>query len=86
MIETHAALPSLTMGNVGILQSGRRALPNQFARNTLAPYQLIAALGLGTLSATGLYGGDPVCEEGAGVAIAHKTGLNVAEHTRPYRF
>jgi hypothetical protein len=82
MIETHATLPSLTMGNIGILLSGRRALPNQFAQNTLAPYHLIAALGLGTLSATGLYGGDPVCEEGAGVAIAHKTGLNVAEHAR----
>jgi hypothetical protein len=48
----------------------------------LVPYFLIAAIGLGTLSATGHYGGDLVYEQGAGVAMSHKTGMNVAERTR----
>jgi uncharacterized membrane protein len=82
MIETHETLAFVTLGIFGVLLLGRLVLRNRFTRKTLVPYFLIAAIGLGTLSATGHYGGDLVYEQGAGVAMSHKTGMNVAEHTR----
>lgn len=86
MIETHETLAFVTLGIFGVLLLGRLMLRNQFTRKTLVPYFLIAAVGLGTLSATGHYGGDLVYEQGAGVALTHKAELNLSEYTRPYRF
>ena len=83
MIETHETFAFVTLGIFGVLLLGRLMLRNQFTRKTLIPYFLIAAIGLGTLSATGHYGGDLVYEQGAGVRITHKTGTHVAEHTWP---
>lgn len=83
MIETHETLVFVTLGILGVLLLSRLLLRNQFSRKTLAPYFLIAAIGLGTLSATGHNGGDLVYEQGAGVALAHRAGLNVSEYTRP---
>lgn len=83
MIETHQTLAFVTLGIFGVLLLGRLGLRNPFTRKTLAPYFLIAAIGLGTLSATGHYGGNLVYEEGAGVALTHKAGLHVSEYTRP---
>ena len=84
MIETHETLAFVTLGIFGALLLGRLMMRNQLTQKTLVPYFLIAAIGLGTLSATGHYGGDLVYEQGAGVAITHKAGLNVAaEHIRP---
>jgi uncharacterized membrane protein len=82
MIETHETLAFVTLGIFGALLLGRLVLRNRFTRKTLVPYFLIAAIGLGTLSATGHYGGDLVYEQGAGVAIAHHTPLNGANHAR----
>jgi uncharacterized membrane protein len=79
MIETHETLAFVTLGIFGVLLLGRLVLRNQFTRKTMVPYFLIAAIGLGTLSATGHYGGDLVYEHGAGVALTHKAGLNVSE-------
>ena len=83
MIETHETFAFVTLGIFGMLLLGRLVLRNQFTRKTLVPYFLIAAIGLGTLSATGHYGGDLVYEQGAGVAVAHQAGFNRTEHTRP---
>ncbi len=83
MIETHETLAFVTLGIFGILLLGRLVLRNQFTWKTLAPYFLIAAIGLGTLSATGHYGGDLVYEHGAGSALTHQAGLHVSESTRP---
>ena len=82
MIETHETLAFVTLGIFGVLLLGRLGLRNQFTRKTLPPYFLIAAIGLGTLSATGHYGGNLVYEEGAGVVLTHKAGLHVSEYTR----
>ena len=64
---------------------GHLMLRDPFTWKTLASYFLIAAIGLGTLGATGHYDGDLVYGQGAGVALAHKAGLNVPENTQPYR-
>jgi uncharacterized membrane protein len=82
MIETHETNAFVSLGIFGVLLLGRLVLRNQFTRKTLVPYFLIAAIGLATLSATGHYGGDLVYEQGAWVAMSHKTGMNVAERTR----
>lgn len=85
MIETHETLAFVTLGIFGVLLLGRLVLRNQFTRKTIVPYFLIAAIGLGTLGATGHYGGDLVYEQGAGIAPAHKAGLNLPKNTQPYR-
>lgn len=85
MIETHETLAFVTLGIFGVLLLGRLVWRNRFMWKTIVPYFLNAAIGLGTLSATGHYGGDLVHEQGAGVALAHKAGLNVPEYTQPYR-
>lgn len=82
MIETHETLAFVTLGIFGVLLFGRLVMRNQFTRKIPVPYFLIAAFGLGTLSATGHYGGVLVYEQGAGVAMAHTARPNVAEHTR----
>ncbi|MBA3965397.1 MAG: hypothetical protein H0X47_06440, partial [Nitrospirales bacterium] len=48
------------LGIFGVRLLGRLGLRNQFTWKTFAPYFLIAAIGLGTLSAMGHYGGDLV--------------------------
>ncbi len=73
----------MILGIFGVRLLGRLGLRNQFTRKTLAPYFLIAAIGLGTLSAMGHYGGDLVYQQGAGDALTHQAGLNVSEYTRP---
>ncbi len=80
MIETHETLAFVTLGIFGFLLLGRLVLQNQFTRKTMVPYFLIAAIGLGTLSATGHYGGDLVYEQGAGGALTHQAGLKVSEN------
>ncbi|MGD9851218.1 MAG: DUF2231 domain-containing protein [Nitrospirales bacterium] len=85
MIETHETLAFVTLGIFGVLLLGRLLLRTQFTRKTLVPYFLIAAIGLGTLSVTGHYGGDLVYEQGAGVTHTHKAGRNVPEYTWPSR-
>ena len=82
LLETHETLAFVTLGIFGVLLLGRVFLKNQFTSKTFPPYFLIALVGLGTLSATGYFGGDLVYEHGAGVALAHKAGGNVAEYTR----
>ena len=81
MIETHETLAFVTLGFFGVLLLGRLVIRNQFTRKTLFPYFLIATIGLGTLSATGHYGGDLVYEQRAGGTISQTAGVNVAEHT-----
>ena len=80
MIETHETLAFVTLWIFGLLLLWRLVLRNQFTQKTLVPYFLIAAIGLGTLSATGHYGGELVYKQGAGVAIARTTGINVNNH------
>lgn len=82
MIETHETLAFVTLGIFGALLLGRLIRQNRFTRKTLVPYFLIATIGLGTLSATGHYGGDLVYKQGAGVANTHKAPLHVAGHSR----
>lgn len=48
-------------------------------RKTAIPYFLVAAIGLGTLSATGHFGGDLVYEHGAGVATIHNPDSQFVE-------
>ena len=81
MIETHETLAFVTLGIFGVLLLGRLVMRNQFTRKSLVPYFFIAAIGLGTLSATGHYGGDLVYKQGAGVTMAHT--VKVADHVRP---
>ncbi|MEO6202364.1 MAG: hypothetical protein ABIU05_12025 [Nitrospirales bacterium] len=52
-------------------------------RKRLVQYFLIAAIGLGTLSTMGHYGGDLLYQQGAGGAHTHQAGLSVSEYTRP---
>jgi uncharacterized membrane protein len=75
LIETHESLAFVTMGIFGLLFLWRLFLRKQFAGRLLAIYLLGATIGVGTLSATGYYGGDLVYEHGAGV--------NVASHGTP---
>lgn len=79
LMETHETLAFVTLGIFGVLLLGRVFLKNQFTTKTFVPYFLIALVGLGTLSATGYFGGDLVYEHGAGVALAHKAGVHVGE-------
>ncbi|MBA3614291.1 MAG: DUF2231 domain-containing protein [Nitrospirales bacterium] len=60
MIEPHETLAFVALGIFGVRLLGRLGLRNQFTWKTFAPYFLIAAIGLGTLSAMGHYGGDLV--------------------------
>lgn len=83
MIETHETLAFVTLGIFGVLLLMRLVIRNQFTRKSLVPYFLIAAIGLGTLSATGHYGGDLVYKQGAGVASARTVGVTVTDHTQP---
>ncbi|MDH5562129.1 MAG: DUF2231 domain-containing protein [Nitrospirota bacterium] len=71
LIETHETLAFATLGIFSVLLLGRLLLRNQLTTKTAIPYFLVAAIGLGTLSATGHFGGDLVYEHGAGVATLH---------------
>ena len=75
LIETHESLAFVTLGIFGVLFLWRIFMRNQFSGQLLAIYLLVATIGVGTLSATGYYGGDLVYEHGAGV--------NVVSHGRP---
>lgn len=70
LIERHETWAYVTMGVFGVLLAVRLFLRNQFSARTLAVYLVIAAIGLGTLSVTGYFGGDLVYEHGAGVRQA----------------
>jgi len=72
LIELHETLGLATLGIFGILLLSRLLLRNQLTPKTAIPYFLVAAIGLGTLSATGHFGGDLVYEHGAGVATIHQ--------------
>ena len=85
LMETHETLAFVTLGIFGVLLLGRLFLKNQFSAKTFTSYFLIALMGLGTLGVTGYFGGELVYEYGAGVSVAHRSGLNVAEHTRQSR-
>ena len=71
LIDTHETFAVATLGIFGVLLLGRLLLRNQLTTKTAIPYFLVAAIGLGTLSATGHFGGDLVYEHGAGVATLH---------------
>ncbi|HBP89862.1 MAG TPA: hypothetical protein DD706_19460 [Nitrospiraceae bacterium] len=85
MIEAHETPAFGILGIFGLLLLGRLVLQNQFTRRTLVPYFLIAAIGLGTLSATGHYGGGLVYEQGARITLTQKAGLKVSEDSGPKR-
>ncbi|HNP61157.1 MAG TPA: hypothetical protein PKM72_09970 [Nitrospirales bacterium] len=53
MIETHEALAFVSSGIFGVLLWGGLVLRDKFRRKTSFSYFLIAAIGLGTLSAKG---------------------------------
>ena len=72
LIDTHETLALATLGIFGVLLLWRLLLRNQLTTKTAIPYFLVAAIGLGTLSATGHFGGDLVYEHGAGVATIHQ--------------
>ena len=81
LIETHESLAFATLAIFSLLFVWRLYLRNQFTRQTLAIYLLVAIAGIGTLSATGYYGGDLVYEQGAGVkGVVHQTPIV----NRPY--
>lgn len=81
LIETHESLAFVTMGIFGVLFLWRLFLRNQFNGRLLAIYLLVAAIGVGTLSATGYYGGDLVYEHGAGVnVVSHGTPIVARNH------
>ncbi len=72
LIETHESLAFVTLGIFGVLLLWRVFMRNQLSGQLLAIYLLVATIGVGTLSATGYYGGDLVYEHGAGVnVVAH---------------
>lgn len=79
LIDTHESLAFITLGIFGLLFLWllflwRLYLRNQFTGHTLAIYLLVATLGVGTLSATGYYGGNLVYQYGAGVkGLSHGT-------------
>ena len=80
LIETHESLAFVTLGIFGILFLWRLFLRNQFTGKLLAIYLFIAAIGVGTLSATGYYGGDLVYEHGAGVNVVTHGPSSIASH------
>lgn len=80
LIETHESLAFVTMGIFGVLLLWRVFLRNQFSGRLLAIYLLVATIGVGTLSATGYYGGDLVYEHGAGVNVVSHGTTTIASH------
>ena len=81
LIEIHEILAFITIGIFGVLLIGRLFLKNQFTANTFVPYFLIALVGLGTLSATGYFGGDLVYEHGAGIATTKPLAFPMTSRT-----
>jgi len=79
LIDTHETFAVATLGIFGVLLLGRLLLRNQLTPTTAIPYFLVAAIGLGTLSATGHFGGDLVYEHGAGVATIHQPSSSFVE-------
>jgi len=67
LMEMHESLAIATLAIFSLLFIWRLFLRNQFTRQTLAIYLMVATVGVGTLSATGYYGGDLVYDQGAGV-------------------
>ncbi len=67
LIERHETLAFVTLAIFGTLLGYRLFLRNQLAQVTLAVYLIGAVVGIGTLSATGYFGGHLVYEHGAGV-------------------
>lgn len=81
LIETHETLAFVTMGIFGVLLVWRLFLRNNFTAQLFAIYLFVAAIGVGTLSATGYYGGDLVYEHGAGVnVVSHSTSTVASKH------
>ncbi len=80
LIETHESLAFVTMGIFGVLFLWRLFLRNQVTGKLLAMYLFVAAIGVGTLSATGYYGGDLVYEHGAGVNVVSQGITTVASN------
>ncbi|MDH5776457.1 MAG: DUF2231 domain-containing protein, partial [Nitrospirota bacterium] len=79
LIDTHETFAVATLRIFGVLLLGRLLLRNQLTPTTAIPYFLVAAIGLGTLSATGHFGGDLVYEHGAGVATIHQPPSSFVE-------
>ena len=81
LIETHESLAFVTLGIFGVLFLWRIFMRNQLSGQLLAIYLLVATIGVGTLSATGYYGGDLVYEHGAGVnVVSHGTSAVASNH------
>lgn len=75
LIETHETLAFVTLGIFAVLLLGRLLMRNRLTPNITLPYFVVAAIGLGALSATGYLGGGLVFEHGAGVAATHMSTL-----------
>ena len=80
LIKTHESLAFVTLGIFGVLFLWRIFMRNQFSGQLLAIYLLVATIGVGTLSATGYYGGDLVYKHGAGVNVVSHGTLAVASN------
>ena len=80
LIGIHETLAFVTIGIFGFLLLWRWYLRNQFTGSFLAVYLLVATVGVGTLGATGYFGGDLVYEHGAGVK-GMTSGLNLMDQT-----
>lgn len=84
LIETHETLALITLGIFGILLLWRLFVRNRFSPRSLAIYLGIAVIGLGTLSATGHFGGNLVYKHGAGVHVATIRGPAVTDPDSHY--
>lgn len=69
VIEMHENLATLTMGMWGFLFIWRFFFKTRSTERLMSPYFLVALIAIGTLFATGHYGGDLVFEHGAGVKV-----------------
>ena len=81
LIERHETLAFVTLAIFGTLLGYRLFLRNQLVRVTLAVYLIGALVGIGTLSATGYFGGHLVYEHGAGVKAMKSAPSPLAQST-----
>lgn len=75
LIETHETLALVTLIIFGILLVWRFMFRKDLTDQALGVYFLVAVFGLGTLAATGHFGGDLVYNHGAGVTTVHTPAI-----------
>jgi uncharacterized membrane protein len=81
LIERHETLALTTLGIFFFLFVWRLLLRNKFTGQMIRVYFFVATIGLGTLAATGHFGGNLVFEHGAGVQIASEDQTSVAKRS-----